>query len=397
MKTALVIILIVAIGGAAYVGIRANGPEKPGTRFITVPVERGVLRAEVNCTGTLSPLVVVQVGSQVSGTIKDVYVDFESRVKRGELIALIDPALFQAKVAQAQADVEAARAALEKARVTLEDELRDLKRQEQLLEKGSISQSDFDAAKTQADAARAQVDVEKSRVAQAQARLKEAELQLQYTRILAPVNGVVVSRSIDPGQTVAANFQAPVLFKIAEDLRRMQVDTNVDEADIGRVEVGRKALFSVPAFPERVFEAVVKQIRNEPIIEQNVVTYNVVLGVDNSDLKLRPGMTAHVRILEDEVKDALMVFAQALRFTPPVEGRAAPPPVEKAGRAPNERVVWKLLPNGKVRPTPVRTGVRSSRFVQIFSETLKAGDEVAVGIKTQRSGAPRMRGLRFKF
>lgn len=397
MKTLIVIVILVALGVAFYAVFGFQSHEEPASRFITVPVEEGLLSAEITCTGTLKPLVEVLVGSQVSGTVKELYADFESRVKKGQLIALIDPGLFEAKVAQAKADLQAAKANLAKSEVTWADELRDAKRNEGLLAKKTISQSEFDREKTEADAAGAQVMADKAHVAQAEARLKEAELQIHYTRIVTPVNGVVISRSVDVGQTVAASFQAPVMFKIAEDLKTMQVHTHVDEADIGRVEVGQKAVFTVPAFPDETFTAKVRQIRNEPVVEQNVVTYNVVLDVDNSELKLRPGMTANVRILLKEVKDALMVPDQAFRFNPrpgSVSGlnESDLPPLKKG-----EKRLWKLGSQQTLTPVTVKTGIAGTERVQIFSKELEPGDRVVVAAAREMKKLGPMRGLRFRF
>ncbi|MEJ2715572.1 MAG: efflux RND transporter periplasmic adaptor subunit [Deltaproteobacteria bacterium] len=397
MKKILLIAVIAGLGIALYVFLGIESHEEPAARFITVPVEKGLLSAEITCTGTLKPLVEVLVGSQVSGTVKELNADFESRVKKGQLIALIDPRLFEAKVAQAKADLQAAKARLAKSEVTFAEELRDLRRNEGLLAKKTISQSEFDKQKTKADAAGAQVEADKALVAQADAKLQEAELQLRYTHIVAPVNGVVISRNVDVGQTVAASFQAPVMFKIAEDLRTMQVHTRVDEADIGRVKVGQTAVFTVPAFPDESFTAKVTQIRNEPVVEQNVVTYTVVLDVDNRELKLRPGMTANVRILLEEVKDALMVPDQALRFNPrpgsvPGLNEAGLPPLKKG-----EKRLWKLGPQETLTPVIVRTGIAGTDRVQIFSQELKRGDRLVVAVAKQRKKPSVMRGLRFRF
>jgi len=397
LKRTLVIIGIASLViVTAYFIVSNRSSNGVQTKYITVPVKKGTLKAEINSTGTLKPLVEVLVGTQVSGTIKELYADFESVVKRDQLICLIDPERIEAHVNQARADVEAAKANVIKAEVALADEMRTLGRKEQLIERHSISQSEYDAAKTKADAAEAQVNVERARLAQLQARLNEAELELKYTRILAPVSGIVTSRTADVGQTVAASFQTPVLFKIAEDLTRMQVHTNVDEADIGRVAVGQKAVFTVPAFPDLEFEAIINQIRNDPKIEQNVVTYNVVLDVNNKDLKLRPGMTANVRIMLDEVHDALMVPEQALRFSPPESAKAhgSPPPTDLPEGA---KRVWKLTETGTVVPVNVKVGVHGTDRVQVMSDVLLAGDRVAVDATTQKKRDSQMPALRFRF
>ncbi len=396
MKKVIAAIVVVALIVVGYVFLTRESEADSEVRFITVPVERGTLRAEITSSGTLKPLVEVLVGSQVSGTIREIYADFESKVTKGQLIALIDPDMFKAKADQARADLEAAHAALAKAEVTAIDEARTLKRKETLIERNSISQSDFDAAKTKADAAVAQVAADKARVSQLQAKLEEAELQLKYTRIIAPVDGIVTSRSMDVGQTVTAGFQTPVLFKIAEDLTRMQVHTNVDEADIGRVEVDQKADFTVPAFPDRIFSGVVTQIRNDPKVEQNVVTYNVVMDVENNDLKLRPGMTANVRILLNEVKDALTVTDQALRFIPPksITGKEKQ---DGINAAPGEKRVWKLQNGSKIEPISVKTGLVGADRIQIFSDQLKPGDKVVVEAVTKKKQDVKSPAIRFKF
>ncbi len=375
----------------------------PETRYVTAPVEKGSIRAGITSTGTIKPLVEVQVGSQLSGTVKELYADFESHVRKGQLIALIDPATYKTELDEARADLIAAKAALNQAQVTCEDERRTLARKETLIANNSISQSDFDAAKTRADRAEAQILLEEGRIKQQEAKLRKAEVQLEYTRIVAPVNGVVTVRSVDVGQTVAASFQAPVLFKIAEDLTRMQVHASVDEADIGRVEPGKEATFTVPAFPEEQFSGTVKQVRNDPKVEQNVVTYTVVLDVDNKSLKLRPGMTASVTILLTEEHEALLVPEAALRFKPAsalrhrkdhVSPRTAT--AAKCSRARKaDPTVWKL-DNGQVPvPVKVRVGIQGSDKVQIFSQEIKQGDRVIVQATRSKAAVKRLKGLRF--
>jgi HlyD family secretion protein len=362
--------------------------DSPQTQYVTALVERGTVRSQITSTGTVKPLVEVLVGSQLSGTVKELYADFESPVKQGQLIALIDPATFKAELDEAQADVVAAKAALNQAQVTLEDERRTLARKESLIANHSISQSDYDAAKTRADRAEAQVLLEQARIEQLEAKRRKAQVQLEYTRIVAPVNGVVTLRNVDVGQTVAASFQAPVLFKIAEDLSRMQVHAGVDEADIGRVEPGKRATFTVPAFPEESFAATVKQVRNEPKVEQNVVTYTVVLDVDNSSLKLRPGMTANVTILLDEVHEALLVPEAALRFKPASSGK-------KASSAKVDPTVWKLENGQQLVPVKVRLGIQGSEKVQILSQEPRPGDRVVVHATSKKLPEKHLQGLRF--
>lgn len=391
---ALVLASIAFLG--AYVNYRNNSSEP---QYVAVPVEKGSVRSQITSTGTVKPLIEVLVGSQVSGTIKELYADFESKVHQGQLIALIDPAMFKAELDQARADVAAARAALNQAQVTWEDERRTLARKETLIANHSISQSDYDAAKTRADRAEAQVLLERARIEQLLAKLRKAEVQLEYTRIVAPVNGVVTSRSVDVGQTVAATFQAPVLFKIAEDLSRMQVHASVDEADIGRVEPGKKATFTVPSFPDEPFSATVKQVRNEPKVEQNVVTYTVVLDVDNSSLKLRPGMTANVTIFLSEAHDAMLVPEAALRFKPAslaMELKSSPgTSARKAFSARGDQMVWKLHDDRQIKGVKVRLGIQGTEKVQVFSEELQVGDRVVVHAMGKKGQEKHLRGLRF--
>lgn len=382
-----------------YATLMRYGDTTPETQYITAPVERGTVRSQITSTGTVRPLVEVLVGSQLSGTVKELYADFESTVRQGQLIALIDPATFKAELDQAQADLVAAKAALNQAQVTLVDERRTLARKESLIANHSISQSEYDAAKTRADRAEAQVLLEEARIEQLEAKLRKAHVQLEYTRIVAPVNGVVTLRSVDVGQTVAASFQAPVLFKIAEDLSRMQVHASVDEADIGRVEPGKRATFTVPAFPEDTFAATVKQVRNEPKVDQNVVTYTVVLDVDNRSLKLRPGMTASVMILLDEAHDVLLVPEAALRFKPASSMKdsksSAGASAQKALSAKGEPTVWKLEHGQQPAGVKVRLGIQGSEKVQIFSEELKPGDRVVVQATSKKTPEKHLRGLRF--
>ena len=397
VKKLIVIALVIVVAISLYMVFGRSAPQESQFKYVTVQVERGTLRSEVMCTGSLTPLNQVLVGSQVSGTIKRLYADFESKVEKGQFIALIDPAIYEAKAAQARADLEAAKAALHRAEVTSQDELRTLRRKEMLFEKQSISESEIDQTRARADGAVAQVDVERARVVQMEARLTEAELQLKYTRIEAPVDGVVTARSVDEGQTVAATFQAPVLFTIAEDLTLMEVHANVDESDIGRVKVRQKGSFTVPAFPEEPFDAEVTQIRNDPKIEQNVVTYIVVLKVDNRELKLRPGMTANIRILLEEAQEALMIPEQACRFSPSASSlRAAGAPTLPALKE-GEKRCWKVEKGNKIRPLTVKTGVVGLERTQIISDTLREGDKIAVDeVRTQPAG-PKASGLRIRF
>jgi HlyD family secretion protein len=322
------IILIILVGGFSI--YRLTGKNGSNQKFRLMKVERGEVDLIVTATGVINPVISVLVGSQISGTIKALYADYNSQVKEGQVIAQIDPALFQAQVDQAkanvlntQANIANAQANLVKAEVAVVDAKRNLDRNKPLLERQVIAQATLDTAQVNYDTAVAQIQVAKSQVEsskaqveQAKAALQLAETNLRYATIRSPVNGTVISRNVDVGQTVAASLQAPTLFTIAKDLTRMQVDTNVSEADVGPITVGQDATFTVDAYPERIFRGKVSEIRNAPITVQNVVTYDVVILVDNKDLKLKPGMTANVSVMIAHREGVLKIPNAALRFRP---------------------------------------------------------------------------------
>ncbi len=331
------IIVIISAGGfLLYRWIGQNGSNQ---KFRLVRVERGVVDLIVTATGTINPVINVLVGSQVSGTIKALYADYNSQVKEGQVIAQIDPAIFQAQVDQAKANVlnnQAsllnAQANLVKAEVAVLDAKRNLDRNLPLVEKKVIAQAtmdtaqaNYDTAVAQKEVAKAQVESSKAQVEQAKAALVMAETNLRYATIRSPVNGTVISRNVDVGQTVAASLAAPTLFTIAKDLTKMQVDTNVSEADVGRITVGQDATFTVDAYAGRTFRGKVSEVRNAPIIVQNVVTYDVVIQVDNRDLKLKPGMTANVSVMIANREGVLKIPNAALRFRPQSAKQGGPP------------------------------------------------------------------------
>lgn len=343
-KYPIVIVVIIVVLAGGFFLYRWSGKNGSNQKFRLAKVERGEINFVVTATGTINPVINVLVGSQVSGTIKALHADFNSQVKEGQVIAQIDPAIFQAQVDQARASVltnqanllnsksnlENAKANLVKAEVAVVDTKRTLDRYVPLVEKKVIAQATMDTAqanydtavaqrdiaKAQVESATSQVASSKAQVEQAKAALKMAETNLRYTTIRSPVNGTVISRNVDVGQTVAASLQAPTLFTIAKDLTRMQVDTNVSEADVGRITVGQDATFTVDAYPGRNFRGKVFEVRNAPIIVQNVVTYDVVIQVENKDLKLKPGMTANVSVMIAHREGALKIPNAALRFRP---------------------------------------------------------------------------------
>jgi HlyD family secretion protein len=313
-------LIVAAAVAAAYYWSTRDDKQAPTWRFARV--ERGPLTATVAASGTLNPVTSVQVGTQVSGQVKELFVDFNSPVKAGQLIARIDPETFLYRVRQNEADLEAARAAAGRTQVSLANAQRDLARTRELVQREFVSPADLDRAQAQFDLARAEVSSAQAVVAQRSAQLASARVDLARTEIRAPVDGVVIKRSVDVGQTVAASLQAPELFVIARDLRDMQVETSIDEADVGRIRVGQRATFTVDAFPGRTFTGEVRQVRKSAQTVQNVVTYTVLVSAANPDGQLMPGMTANVRIVTDTRDSVLKVANAALRFRPPGEGAA---------------------------------------------------------------------------
>jgi HlyD family secretion protein len=399
-KRLLGILILLLVAGLAGGYVYFYRGAETAVKYRTVKAERGGLYAYVTANGTINPVITVMVGSQVSGTIQKLYADYNSRVRMGQLIAQIDPAIFQAQVSQAkaklenakasflnaQADISTARSNVQsnkanvlKANVAVEDTKRNLGRSLELFRRNLISASDQDSAQTaydsslaqleaaqaqqkaseaQLDSALAKLESARAQIKQAEAELELAQVNLDHTKILAPVNGIVISRNVDVGQTVAASLQAPTLFTIAQDLMEMQVDTNVSEADIGRVAIGQEATFTVDAFPNLTFRGKVTDIRNAPITVQNVVTYDVVIQVKNPDLKLRPGMTANASILVAQRENALKIPNATLRFRPefakketaaPSKGAAAPSVSSPAPPA-GEQILERLKTELKLAP-----------------------------------------------
>ena len=292
-----------------------RGRSEPA-RYTTGTTDRGDIVEVVGATGTLEAVTTVQLGSQVSGTIQNLYADFNSPVKKNQVVARLDPSLFDARLGQARANLQAARANVDRARAEVADSLQKYERAKALAAGNLLPESDLETAKANNDSAVAQLKANQAAESQAQANQNQAELDLSHTIIQTPIDGVVISRNVDVGQTVAASFQAPVLFLIAGDLTLMRVNAAVDEADIGRVREGQDVAFHVDAFPEREFAGKVEQVRLNPTSVQNVVTYNTIVAVDNSNMLLRPGMTATVSIIVRKAEHALRVPAAALRFRP---------------------------------------------------------------------------------
>lgn len=356
-------------------------------RFRTEKVVRGDIQATVTATGKVDAVTTVIVGTQISGMIKELYVDYNSPVKKNQLLARIDPALYEGQLQQAKANFLATKANLEKAEATLADATRTMERYEALSAKNFIARSELDTAKTAVETSRAQVSVAEAQVKQAEAALKVAEINLHYTQIRSPVDGMVISRNVDVGQTVAASFQTPTLFSIAKDLTDMQIITSVDEADIGKVHKGQNVFFTVDAYPEHTFAGRVHEIRNAPVTIQNVVTYEVIVRVDNRDLRLKPGMTANVSIVTDRKVGVLKVPNASLRFRPPEKDSSKPVP--KADKTPG---IW-ILVDGEPKRMAVKTGISDGTYTEITAGDIKEGDiviiEAAGKKKDQQQQAPR--------
>lgn len=344
--------------------------------YKTVTIDRGPITALVTATGAVNPVISVQVGSQVSGKIAKLYADFNSVVREGQVLASIDQKPYQAKVSQAKAALKSAQAGLAKARNMLVQKTLELNRMAALRKEQFVAQADLDLARTNARDAEAQVDVADAQVDQAKATLASAELDLGYTTIFSPVNGTVVSRNVEEGQTVVASFQTPTLFVLAQDLTHMQVIANVSESDIGGVTEGKSADFRVDAYPRESFHGIVTQVRNAPVSIQNVVTYDVIISVDNPDLKLKPGMTANITIVTARNEDALRAPNAALRFRMP-------------GVAVDRKTpqLWVLDASGHVRSVPVSLGIADSLYTDITSSDVHEGESAIVGLATAEDTA----------
>lgn len=399
---------VIGIGGIGWwqVGDRAKEPP-----YVTTPAQKATVTQVVSSTGTLQAVVTVQVGSQVSGTIEKLFADFNTKVKAGQIVAQLNQDKFKAAEDQARANLLAAQSNIEKSKVSVADTLRTLERNRELRKKDLMAQSDLDAAQAAHDAALAQVEVNRAQAAQAQASLKQSTVDLNNTVIRSPVDGLVISRNVDVGQTVAASLQAPTLFTIANELARMEVHTNVDEADVGNVKEGQDVTFTVDAFPSRRFRGRVHQVRNAPIVVQNVVTYVAVVRIDNKELLLKPGMTANVQFLVSRKEDVLTIPNMALRFKPPEEKeeaqellrreqtRTAPKVGERrtsrqsvaggggaAGRG-TRRVRIYVLREDKAQPIEVQLGITDGSKTEVISADLKENDPVIIGMSSGASSA----------
>ncbi len=350
--------------------------------YTTTPIARGPITRSVTATGTVNPELTIVVGTYVSGVIQELYCDYNTQVKKGQVCAKIDPRPYQAVVDQNKANLAIAKAQLEKDKAALIYAKLTYDRNARLVQTNAVSQDVVDSARSIYDQAQAQIVFDEATIQQRQAVLDAAQVNLDYTDIVSPVNGTVVSRSITMGQTVAASFQTPTLFLIATDLAKMEVDTNVSEGDIGSIKLSDKTSFTVDAYPKRFFEGTVTQVRQSPQTVQNIVTYDIVASADNSDLALKPGMTAATRIITDQRSNVLRVPNQALRYDP--SGNKI---------VPGQAHIW-VLRNGQPLSISVVLGLEDDSFTEIVSGDLKPDDHVITAEQTAASNktvTPRLR------
>jgi HlyD family secretion protein len=393
---------LLVLGTAVFFLLSDGGSE---SKYETQAVDRGDIVEKIAATGTINPVITVKVGSQVSGRIERILADFNSRVEKGQLIAQLETDIYQSRVEQNDANYKLAQAQKQEAKITLADAESSLRRIKNLSKELVVSDRELEMAETTFNAARAMFDAALAREAQAQALLNASKVDREHTSIYSPVDGIVISRNCDVGQTVIASFQTPDLFLIAQDLTKMQVEASVDEADIGKVQLGQKVLFTVDAFPDRVFQGKVSQIRFAPKEEQNVVTYATVVEVSNPDLSLRPGMTATVSLITSEKKDTLRIPTVAVRFkADPEDKDLLRHETEAQQEQGNPEVpsdlqqrIWVDVSGGEARPMLIKTGISDGRFTEIVNGSLKEGDKMIVGYRSQWKQENESGGSRFKF
>lgn len=383
MRAKLAVSLLLLVAATAAGAWWFTGRDAKGRQYVTQPADRGDIVRTISANGTLNPVTVVNVGTQISGTVHRIHADFNDRVKAGQILAELDPALIQAAIGQRTADLATAEANLKLAQAKHA-------RTRELVAKGFVNRAQLDDAEKETAAAAAQV-------ASAKAQLEREQVNLRYSVIRSPISGTVVARNVDVGQTVAATFQTPTLFQIAQDLRRMQIYTSVAEADVGLIRDGQPVRFAVDAFPEQEFSGTVTQVRLNPTVQQNVVTYNVVVGTDNDRGILLPGMTAHVFITLETREGVLRVPNATLRFRPQNGngnrqngggGRNGGPQEGKSQRGVNSgKTVYRLDPDGRPQPVRIRTGASDNSYTEVLGGELREGDPLIV-----RQQGPEQRG-----
>lgn len=383
-KKVVIISVLVVVLIAIIASIFVKAEDKP--KYSLVKLERSTIVETVEASGTINPVKTVSIGSQVSGMINAIYVDFNSQVKKGQLLAQIDPSLFQAQVDKSRGDLNSAKANYQKTKSMLVYDEANYKRYKEMYKKKYVSKNDLDLAEATYKADLASLNSMNALISQSAATLQNNLTNLRYTRIISPVDGVVVSRAVDVGQTVAASFTTPTLFTVAQDLTNMQIEVSVSEADIGKVKQGQIVDYTLDGYPNETFKGKVTQVRISPTTVSNVVTYTVIVGVNNDDKILKPGMTANVSIITNTKENALCVENAAMRFTPTeITG----------GKKFKEQGLWILKKNKPVRVT-IKTGITDSEVTEIISKDIKEGDDAIVGTlgkkekKSQQNGPPRM-------
>ena len=380
------LLLIIAI--VAFYSLEGSNKE---SKYETIEVGRGDIVEKITATGAINPVITVRVGSQVSGRITRIYADFNAQVKKGQVIAQLETDIYQAKVKQADANFNLAQAQTRESRVLLLDAENNLRRIKNLTKGLVASERDLEIAETNYEAAKAALSASQARKEQSRALLNSTKVDLEYTTIYSPVDGIVISRNCDVGQTVVSTFQTPDLFLIAQDLTKMQVEAYVDEADIGKIQAGQEVLFTVDAFPERTFSGKVSQVRFAPKQEQNVVTYATVIEVANPDLVLRPGMTATVSIIANEKKDVLRLPNIALRFKAnPADKHLYHYDGEKDKDSGDEeellnlqQSLWIINDSGQVKHIPIKAGISDGRYTEVLNGSIDKGEKVIVGYLSQ--------------
>lgn len=397
----LIVILAVTASVAAY--YRTTGDDQ-AAQLVTASATRGDVVQLVEATGKLEAVTTVQVGTQVSGSIVSLHADFNSQVRKGQVVARLDPSVLQAQVEQAQATVARLGADVERSRIQVDDAEVKFRRAQELFARGLIPATDLETAETTARQAQASLKAAQAQVVQSQASLNQSKVNLSHTVIAAPVDGIVISRNVDVGQTVAASMSAPTLFVIAKDLTAMQVNASIDEADIGRIQQGQRVTFTVDAYPKDTFTGTVSQVRLNPVVSQNVVSYVTMIDVPNKDLKLKPGMTANVSVEVARADNVVRVPNATLRFVPSEEmlatvvrhdqrGRAesarAERPVGETPRRPADQTmarVW-ALQEGQLRPIRVRTGISDGAVTAIVEGELAADATIVTGVSSSATAA----------
>jgi len=379
MKKIIVILIVIIL--AVGIGFWAVSKGKNSTKYITDKIQRRTLTTVVDASGTIQPINKVDVGAQVSGKIVEMYVDYNSKVEKGQLLAQIDTSLFEASLNQSNANILNAKASLAKAQAKIDYDKKNYERYKNLYNRNLVSKDDVESKRAQYLSDQAEIAAAKANIAQAQANLGTAQANLGYTKIISPVTGTIISKDVEVGQTVASSYQTPTLFTVAEDLTKMQIETSVSEADIGKVKVGQEVEYTLDGYPDETFIGKVTQVRYSPKTESNVVTYTVIIGVDNEEGKMMPGMTANVSIVTNKRENVLTVPNRALKFSP-----------EANKQRYEEQGIW-IEENGQPVRKNIKTGVSNDSYTEIEGEGINEGDIVYVGKTggkdTASKGGPR--------